>query len=103
MIAKRMNVIESLQNLKFQRVTSDNVMDGYNARVNREIAAAVAAAAQGATPTKRGGKSSNQPNVLAGNLNFNSSSSSISNVAVGKRLADSIQLLSDSLASKLKS
>jgi hypothetical protein len=116
LIAKRMNVIESLQNLQFQRVTLDTVVEGYNARVNREIAAAVAAANQGAAPMKRsdssralassaglrGGKPSNQPNVLAGNLNFNPSPAALGTVAVGKRLSESIQLLSDSLAAKLK-
>jgi hypothetical protein len=109
LIAKRMNVIESLQKLQFQRVTIDNVMDGYNARVNREIAAAVAAANQGATPTKRndrtaGGtrKAVNAMNVLAGNVNFNPSPAALGTVSVGKRLSESIQLLSDSLASKLK-
>jgi hypothetical protein len=111
LIAKRMNVIESLQNLQFQRVTVDNVMDGYNARVNREIAAAVAAAAQGAAPLKRSessrgglksGKSSNLPNLMSGNLTLSTSASATGTVSVGKRLADSIQLLSDSLASKIK-
>jgi len=121
-IAKRMNVIESLQNLKFQRVTLENVVEGYNARVNREIAAAAAAAAEGATPMKRSdssrgkgltsGSSAMKARSVNGSYNANTSVFSnsgaintiapISTVSVGKRLSDSIQLLSDSLAAKHK-
>lgn len=107
LIEKRMNVIESLQNLKFQRVTLDNVVEGYNARVNREIAAAVAAANQGAQPVKRPetvrtGKPVTQVNLVSGNLNFIPSPAALGTVSVGKRLSDSIQHLSDSMAAKLK-
>lgn len=121
-IAKRMNVIESLQNLKFQRVTLENVVEGYNARVNREIAAAAAAAAEGATPMKRSdssrgrglASSSSAVRTKSGLGSYNANTSVFSSsgtinsaapigtVSVGKRLSDSIQLLSDSLAAKHK-
>ncbi|KAJ1396805.1 hypothetical protein B484DRAFT_407217 [Ochromonadaceae sp. CCMP2298] len=81
LIAERMNVIESLQKLKYQKLTLEDVTSSYDR-------------GQG----KKGSRTSHTPHTP--HTSHAAKRKGNVSVSVGMRLSDSIQVLSDSLASK---
>jgi hypothetical protein len=85
LIAERMNVIESLQKLKYQKLTLEDVTSSYDR-------------GQG----KKGIRTSHTPHTPhTSHTSHAAKRKGNVSVSVGMRLSDSIQVLSDSLASKI--